>query len=720
MMNNMLTLNKITLKNFISHGSTEIVFKPGQKILIDGKSGSGKSSIVEALVWVLYGQGRADNRSLIKRGSTAASVELVLNAGEDKTYTIHRSINNKGKHELKVSWCGFESKKDVPVPVAGLKNLQEYIEKTILKSSYLLFVNSVVYPQDNIDSFVKQTAARRKDIILEIINATGFDQYNTKAKDVLSKHKTDLSVVESQIFTIDLRTREARTIANKLPELQEQEKKVRKEYEDAEKNVLALIQEEAAVKHKMADLDAKRAKVAELQDTWNKNCVTIEKNRARITESGVFTKESIEEKLAPLSQKRVECDKLEKQQNALVAWINKSAEIFRRVPPGNEDQFQNEIQQINSQLIKLITDKAHDLPDWVCPQCQLVTPVDTIVPQIAGDKVARIKELEERLEHKTKQLVDFKTAMKEYEDELRMLGERPVVDAVALQALREEIKDLGAYELRLATLEANKELVVELQSRIDVLTEDNYALAKSRDQLTAEIEGVQYIVATQSVTISQKTASATSEKNLLQELLEGVLGALTEARSADRALEDDIKQGIEASRTRDKLLDDINSLELVKDAFGPRGVRVIVVDYIIPQLEEKINNILSKISDFRIRLDTQRSGLSGETTLEGLFISIFNAENEELDFDSYSGGERVKIIMAISEALSEVQQTGFRVLDEAFLGLDAESIDGFAEAMTMLQERFEQLICISHIDAIKTLFPERITVLKRQGTSVLV
>ena len=64
----MILLKKITLFDFLSHSDTEIDFEPDQNVLIDGKSGSGKSSIVEGLIWALYGKGRSDNKSLIKKG----------------------------------------------------------------------------------------------------------------------------------------------------------------------------------------------------------------------------------------------------------------------------------------------------------------------------------------------------------------------------------------------------------------------------------------------------------------------------------------------------------------------------------------------------------------------------------------------------------------------------------------------------------------------------
>jgi len=58
------------------------------------------------------------------------------------------------------------------------------------------------------------------------------------------------------------------------------------------------------------------------------------------------------------------------------------------------------------------------------------------------------------------------------------------------------------------------------------------------------------------------------------------------------------------------------------------------------------------------------------------------------------------------------------VLDELFIGLDEESTEKFVEVMTTLQERFNQLICISHLRNIKDMFDETLMITKVNGVSL--
>lgn len=165
--------------------------------------------------------------------------------------------------------------------------------------------------------------------------------------------------------------------------------------------------------------------------------------------------------------------------------------------------------------------------------------------------------------------------------------------------------------------------------------------------------------------------------------------------------------------------EEMESLSLIKEAFGSKGLKAVAVDYLIPRLEEKINEILSRLSDFRVRLDTQKATASADGVTEGLFINIINDMGEELDFANYSGGERLKITVAIAEALASLQKIGFRILDELFIGLDEESTEHFADVVNKLNERFKQMICISHLRNIKDIFDKKVEVKKVNGTSIV-
>ena len=90
-----------------------------------------------------------------------------------------------------------------------------------------------------------------------------------------------------------------------------------------------------------------------------------------------------------------------------------------------------------------------------------------------------------------------------------------------------------------------------------------------------------------------------------------------------------------------------------------------------------------------------------------------------MPYESFSGGEKVKISVAINEALAELTKINFRVLDETVVSLDNESTQKFLEALTRIQETVSQVICVSHIPEIKDMFDEKINIIKTNGDSRL-
>ena len=145
-----ILLKSISLKNFLSHSSTVLEFKPDDRLILSGRSGAGKSSIPEALVWVLFNTGRVQNRSLIKRGASRMSVAVELLDDSD-IYKIVRSLSIPKKnanvvHEISIY------KNGQPIAVNGTRNVQDFIEKQIIKCNFPTFVNSVVYLQENLES----------------------------------------------------------------------------------------------------------------------------------------------------------------------------------------------------------------------------------------------------------------------------------------------------------------------------------------------------------------------------------------------------------------------------------------------------------------------------------------------------------------------------------------------------------------------------------------
>jgi DNA repair exonuclease SbcCD ATPase subunit len=261
-------------------------------------------------------------------------------------------------------------------------------------------------------------------------------------------------------------------------------------------------------------------------------------------------------------------------------------------------------------------------------------------------------------------------------------------------------------------------VIEQLSQDITSINTEQSDLIKKKEAVSEEISGKSFLEEKQKDSNSKRMALNGRKQTLTSQNIENE-SLLAIAEDASRNIErnkadiEKLKQDLSSAKK------DGESLKLIKEAFSPNGIKAIVIDYVIPQLEEKINEILSKLSDFRVILETQKTGAKEETILEGLFITVVNELGEHLDFQSFSGGEKIKISLSINEALAEISKINFRFFDETVVALDNESVQQFLEAMNNIQEKVSQVLCISHMQEIKDSFDEKITVIKNNGNSII-
>jgi len=692
----MITLRSVQLKNFLSHEDTTIDFKDNSKLLIDGKSGSGKSAIVDAIVWCFYGRARADNKSLIKYGKKMASVTVFTGGG--KKYKITRTITDK-KHDVVIT----DDETHELVKTKGLREANEYIEKEILHSSYALFVNSVVYPQGGSENFLQQTAAKKKDMIMEIVNAGSYEDYHTKIKRQIQIREIDMKVHEGRMVSARDNLKEYEEAARKKDVLE-------KEVIDLDNKIYVIKDAIKCCREKLNEYDRKTARGKDIVDILKekeRHVLSVQGNLAylkkRLTTLESINYDFLRGKIEELEETLAEMNEEEKKVSAQHAWSYKMLVLLREKP--NEIDFNSLIEQQKQEL-----EEANNCAVEMCQE------IGRLCPLAEFHKLEGIKSKEDHIAWYEGKKMAQKNALDEYNQKVVALGEEPQYSPSLILELNKKIKELEKHELEYIKKEENEKEIIQIRKQVKELGGDVTLTSAEINQLEKEREMIIKDVST-SYTVIEQLAVKEEELIAEEEILSHKNYLLFMAKDAEKRIIDLKKTISDLTKSRDVLTEEINNLELLKGAFGQGGIKALIIDYVIPRLEDKINNILGQLSGFTVKLDTQKSGVGENVILEGLFITIVNEEGEELDYNNYSGGEKLKIEVAITEALAELQKASFRILDELFIGLDDESIENFSTVLSSLQGRFNQLICISHLRTIKDMFHEVITVVKPYGTS---
>ena len=193
--------------------------------------------------------------------------------------------------------------------------------------------------------------------------------------------------------------------------------------------------------------------------------------------------------------------------------------------------------------------------------------------------------------------------------------------------------------------------------------------------------------------------------------------ARAEAQRAERRKE------LDAAK-RDKGLYD----ELQK-AFGKSGIQAMIIEQVLPELEEEANTLLSRMTDGRMHLsiETQRQAKSTDGVIETLDIRISDEMGAARRYELFSGGEAFRINFAVRIALSKLltrragAQLQTLVIDEGFGTQDGAGRERLIAAIRSIQPDFACILVITHIQELKDEFPTRIEVTRLpEGSQVVV
>lgn len=189
-----ISFKKIRWKNFLSTGNTftEVVLNQGKTTLISGSNGAGKSTILDALIFVLYGKPfRKINKPQLMNSINQKDllVEIEFSIGTH-SYFIRRGM----KPTI------FEIFQDGKL-IDKTNDQQEELERNILKMNYKSCTQIVVLGSATYVPFMELQAKDRRDIIEDLLDIQIFSTMNLLLKDKVSESKEQ---IDNNKYQIDL------------------------------------------------------------------------------------------------------------------------------------------------------------------------------------------------------------------------------------------------------------------------------------------------------------------------------------------------------------------------------------------------------------------------------------------------------------------------------------------------------------------------------------
>jgi len=169
----------------------------------------------------------------------------------------------------------------------------------------------------------------------------------------------------------------------------------------------------------------------------------------------------------------------------------------------------------------------------------------------------------------------------------------------------------------------------------------------------------------------------------------------------------------------------LNLLKILAQAFGKSGIPALLIEQAVPDLEAVANDVLSMLSDGRMSLALRSQRETKAKTIQETLDIVIADEHGERAYENFSGGEAMRVDLALRIALSVLlaSRAGARcemlVLDETCAPLDAQGRALFVDCLGRISDRFATVLVVTHVDELKELFPYRFEVSKNgQGSTV--
>ena len=326
-------------------------------------------------------------------------------------------------------------------------------------------------------------------------------------------------------------------------------------------------------------------------------------------------------------------------------------------------------------------------------------------PVLQSDRKARADELAAKIESLSAQLSSL-----------------PNVN-IRLEELRQEEAEAKSFESKKAEFD---KLYQQKMSLDAVITVKEEALAEKKAECAEKEEDLnrlraEFVEKNFAASLSEMEGEVKSknneldalkkEKHLLDETYANVVRAEKEIPLAEAEF-DAIAQKLSDNKT-------------LQAAYGDKGIKALLIEQMLPEIEAETNPILMGISDGRytICLSTSEENDKGGI-VETLSIKLDKGEGTALeDYENLSGGEKFKVNFALRIGLSKYiaraanHSLDTLIIDEGFGSQDNQGRIDILKAIASVQREFGLILIITHMDDIKNAFRYEINVTKKNGVS---
>jgi exonuclease SbcC len=684
-----MILKSLKLKNIRSYLSQEINFPTGS-VLLSGDIGSGKSTILLAIEFALFGVKRKDlsGSSLLRHGKKEGEVELVFDLDE-KEIIIKRKLK-RAKEDIKQE-SGYIIKNGIKKEGTHIElksdilDILGYPKELLTKSKDLVYRYTVYTPQDLMKQILLEDKDSRLDTLRKVFDIDKYKRIRENSQIYIRELKEKRKNYEGKMEDLEEKKRTKEEKEASVREFEEKLQKIRPDLEKAGQ----------AISEKKQLLSKAEADIRKLND---------------LKKSLQLSELSLQSKLERRKRNNKEVDLLHKEMEKLSAEIGKKelteAQTVKKDLADTLDQIKlmnNSLLAISKKITEFETKKSHSTTTK-----EKVSKIDecpTCLQKVTQEHKKAIQETEEIL-------------IKELDEGIKLHKEQEKNARKKLEELNNKEKNLRKREGEIQILLIKKESLKEKQGKIKALQEDQDAIKEEIGKINIKkIELSKELGLLKNIENEFKTAKEALEILQNNERKIAIQKRELEVKEEEltkaiKTLDEEIKRKTQIKKDLKKLSEYNNWLdEYFLNLMNTMEKNVMLQVYReFNDLFEQWFNILIEDETINVRLDDE-------------FTPVIEQNGYETTIDNLSGGERTAVALAyrlalnrvINDIIGQIKTKDILMLDEPTDGFSTEQLDKIRVVLEQLN--IKQVIIVSHETKIESFVDNVIRINKNEHIS---
>jgi DNA repair protein SbcC/Rad50 len=678
-----MILKKIILNNIRSYENEEIEFQKGS-VLLSGDIGSGKTSVLLAIEFALFGlQPGQRGSSLLRNGEKKGGVIINFEVG-DKEIIIERTL--KKAKTISQDYCSIVvdgEKKEISV--IELKNkvleLLDY-PKEFSKKQNILYKFTVYTPQEEMKQIILQDPETRINTLRHVF---GIDKYKKilenisiitskireekRIKEGITKNfETDKLDILSKEKELQLKSTEIILYEKELLEKVENRKKIQEERQE----IFKKIEEKNKLNQ---EIEKTNIMISNKNETISSNKKIINQLNFQITE---LKELNFDESKSLKLEKQIDFKRIEKEK------LNEfNIEITTKINSLNIRNSEKE--NIKNKIINI----------EICPTCLQDVGL-TYKDNVINNSNLEISKNTEKIKSFTIEKEDISQKIMKINNEISFY--------------QKEINELNIIKIKYQSID-------EKQKYLEEIDKLNYLLEKDLELLRKHLETLKNsILELNKFNILFEEKQKELEESLRMERTSEIKFA--ELKKEIEVFSFYIKELKDKIRETEEIKKRLNYLIELENWLSKKFVLAIssIEKNVMVKLKAEFSQLFSKwfymlVSDsFNVRLSDN-------------FTPIIEQQDYEIDYAYLSGGERTAVALAyrlalnqvINSLMSKIKTKDFIILDEPTDGFSEQQLDKIRDVLQQLNVK--QLIIVSHEQKIESFVEEVIRFKKENNIS---